>query len=201
MIGNTLTNNDKETFQLLYFKKYFLKYYESLCIYSYHFIKDSEASEDLVQEVFSELWEKHDGLDYNYSLKPLLYKCVHDKAVNYLRSPRSVRLELFTRYEENLKLENLIGEIICEEADSMIDYQLILSHVNNCIVHLPPKCQKIFRMSREKELSNREIAQELNISIKAVEKQITKALSEIKKYISKEGFLLILFYYIIGNVK
>jgi RNA polymerase sigma-70 factor (ECF subfamily) len=204
MINNTsnvLKSNDGETFLLQYFRKCFLRYYEPLCIYVYHFIKDRETSEDLVQEVFVELWEKRSGLNYDYSLKPLLYKCAHDKTINYLKSPKCVRIGLLTKYEENIQLEYLVGEIVGQEVDSMIDYQLILSHVNNCVAHLPPKCQEVFKMSREKGLSNKEIAQELSISIKAVEKQITKALFEIKKYLSREGFLTVLFYYLINNVK
>jgi RNA polymerase sigma-70 factor (family 1) len=194
---DTNNRNKDELFLLQYFKTLFLKYYESLCIYSYRFTKDADVCEDLVQAVFMELWEKRHELDFTHSLRPLLYRCIHNKAINYIESSDYTRIEVLDEITAIHELEDLAEEIITNDADSNLECERIMSEATACISKLPNRCQQIFKMSRELNLSNKEIAEKLNISVKAVEKQLTKALSELKKNLSQQGYLLFLFYMLI----
>ncbi|MCI1786237.1 MAG: RNA polymerase sigma-70 factor [Bacteroidales bacterium] len=185
---------------LKYFKNEFQKYYESLCAYAFHFLKNKELSEDIVQDVFTDLWKKRMNLNCTLSLKPLLYKCTHDKAINYLKSSYCINRENFDYDTKVNELENIAERIVSKETDSEIDCQFMLSQIRTCINRLPPQCRRVFKTSRESNMTNKEIAAELKISTKAVEKQITKALSIIRQQLSKEGFLFFIFYCLINKI-
>lgn len=197
--SHLLKREDGDVYHLQCFKRIFLRYYESLCIYSYRYTKNTSVSEDIVQDVFAELWEKRNEIDYQDKVKSLFYKCVHDNTVNYLKSADCTRIDLLNHYEENVELEDFVEDAVGGEQESLLDYQLLLSQVQSCVENLPEQCRKIFKMSRDLNLSNKAIAEQLGISVKAVEKQITKALSEIRIHISKEGFFTLLFYYLINR--
>src|SRR5574344_1991859 len=71
--------------QIQQFKEQFLKHYVSLCMFALRYVNNTEVCQDIVQDSFLVLWEKRENIDLNSSIKPLLYKTVHNKAIDYLR--------------------------------------------------------------------------------------------------------------------
>jgi RNA polymerase sigma-70 factor (family 1) len=174
--------------QLQYFKELFLKYYDMLCVYSLRYVKDIDVSKDIVQDSFVDLWEKRDELDMSTSLKSLLYRYVHNKSIDYTRHLSSNNETLNEKVIEHpLDLEWSL--ILSEQIDEDIDCKIITDEVNKCLDELSPKCADIFRMSREQGMTNKEIAEKLQVTIKSVEKQKTKAISFIREHLMNSGYL------------
>jgi len=192
-MGKEVNINLQLTVQLQCFKELFLNHYSSLCVYALRFVDDSDACKDVVQDCFIGLWEKRAQLDFSRSLKPLLYKSVHDKAIDYTRraSTQNATLdEAVALHPLDVEWEAILSEQILDE----IDCKQIVEEVNKCLDGLTPYCANVYRMSREEGLSNKEIAERLKISVKAVEKQMTKALSIIRKHLMNTGYLTFIFF-------
>ncbi len=146
------------------FKKYSTVLYSS----AYNLFRDQQACEDMVQELFIELWEKKYALKIR-TLKSYLFVSIKNKALMAIRSGKvfldeSVLSELCSEYETDHKL-------IADELAEIL---------NRSINKLPKKCQTVFRLSRFENLTNKEIAERLDISVKTVESQMTIALSRLK---------------------
>ncbi len=150
------------------FNLIFNQYSKLLYSSAYNLFRNKQACEDMVQELFIELWEKKETLNIK-SLKSYLFVCIRNKALMAIRSGKvtittDVLIELCSKYETD---HNLIAKELSEILNDSID-------------KLPKKCQAVFRLSRFENLSNKEIADKLNISIKTVENQMTIALSRLK---------------------
>lgn len=177
--------------QLQYFKGLFLKHYSLLCVYAMRYVNDAEISKDIVQECFIDIWEKRNQLDLSINIKPLLYKVVHDKAIDYTRHSFTKSVSIDNMNEHPLDKEWRL--VLSTQIDDDIDCTLIAEEIQKCLRTLPPRCTSIFRMSREEGLSNKEIAEKLGISIKAVEKQMTKALTTLRAHLIHTGYLSAVF--------
>lgn len=175
----------------IYFKDIFLKYYSPLCAYTFRFIKDSDIVEDIVQDVFTTVWQKKDEIDFSLPLKPLLYKYTHNKALDYLKSSsfNTERLEEHTGYAA---LDSYIRDLVVNQAEDDLNLKELNKEIQACIDGLPEQCKRVYNLSRTENLKNREIAEKLDINIKTVEKHISKALFDIRKHLDKKGLLPIL---------
>ena len=162
-------------------------YHHRLCIYAYSLSRDHDLSEDIVQNVYVFLWRNRLKLKDHFSIKNYLYKSVYNEFIDQYRKQRSVT-ELEKRYVYSL------DHIVEVEDDSVLEKQRIL--FNNAIEKLPPKCKQAFLLSKQEGLTNLEISEHLNISVKAVEAHITKAFFNLKNIINENAkrFLLFLFH-------
>lgn len=168
------------------FKKIFLENYHLCCIYGNRYIYDIEIVKDIVQEVFFDFWIQMDNLDLSFSVTPLLYKYTKNRSIDYIRT-----LANKTTYNiESITLENLVNKLLVEDQLKEMNAKELDKIVETCVESLPLQCRKVFLMSRNENLKNKEIAQELGISVKTVEKHITKALSAIRKRVEEEGFMV-----------
>lgn len=180
--GLLANNKDSQLFEEL-----FRQYSKPLFYFAAKFVED-EAAKDIVQDVFVKLWS--DQLTtIRQSLNSLLFTMVRNSCLQQLEKQK-----VKNRYLESTKL-NLQEEELrfySEEKSSLIEQELE-DKLNVVLNNLPVRCRQIFLMSRFENKKNREISEELAISLKAVEKQITKALAtmriEMKDYLP----LLLLF--------
>ena len=167
----SLKKGDKEEYKHLY-----ELYYNELASYIYSLNKNKQEAEDIVQNVMLNIWKGKKTLQINTSIKSYLYKsCYYEYITHYNNAKKE-----FNFIQENKKdaLEYFIEE----------DTELIKKKIKNIhleINRLPPKCKEIFILSKMQGLKYKEIAASLNISIKTVENQISKALSKIKEGIKK----------------
>jgi len=168
------------------FDKLFLKYYVSLCRFVFIYVKDQFASEEIVQELFINLWEQRKKITITTSFTSYLYTAAKNRSLNYLQKGKTRKLH------ENLTANEKISEVYV--MDDMVTFNEIHLELSKAIEKLPQKCRQIFHLSRTENLSNAEIAKQLGISVKTVENQITIALKKIKTYLSPYlGFILFLF--------
>ena len=154
----------------IWFQEMFNRYYQQLRNYLYYLSGDVSWTEDAVQEVFIILWEKRNFID-DQTIAPYLFKISRNL---FLKEKRHDEVKLkFLKEQPEQESENTVtSEMEMNEFDLRL--QAILSK-------LPPGCRTVFLMSRMEEMSNKQIAESMGISLKAVEKQITKALKILRE--------------------
>ena len=159
----------------------FKQHYSALLFYATRLVGEDDA-EDIVQDVFYELWKRRESIRFeDESVKSYLFKAVYTHALNALDKKQQDVYTLKPERETDI-LDQYVSSYMQNSEQSLLLKELeeeIMSYINT----LPPQCHKIFMLSRSYGLKNREIAEQLNISIKAVEKQISKALSGLKEYL------------------
>jgi RNA polymerase sigma-70 factor (ECF subfamily) len=166
---------DEQAFELL-----FRKYYVTLCSFANKFLNDPEEAREIVQEVFIKIWEGRDEIDPDLSVKSYMFKITQNQSLNKLRKKKAE-----SAYIEIYKLM-YIDHSDFSSYESIFTRELedrIASAMNT----IPQKCKRVFELSRIEGLKYGEIAGVLNISIKTVEAQMSKALQilrmELKDYI------------------
>jgi len=155
------------------FETLFRTYYEPLCRYSCQFIEDMDTAEEIVQDLFYVLWKERQNLHILTSVNGYLYRSVKNKSLQYLEQKR-IRENYQKMYIENANLETSTPQ---EE----LEYKELERHIEETLVHLPERRQKIFYMHRTEGKKYNEIARELHISVKTVEAEMSKALRELRE--------------------
>ncbi|PRY95894.1 sigma-70 family RNA polymerase sigma factor [Marinilabilia salmonicolor] len=153
------------------FKSLFDANFNGLRNYLYYRSGDKELATDIAQECFLRIWEKQPKGD-PAKLKGLLFKIGHDIFISEYRHAQTVANFAFQNNDHR------------EESDSPQDelqYQELEAKYQRALQSMSDKLRVVFLMSREEELKNREIAERLGVSVKAVEKRMTKALKFLKE--------------------
>ena len=167
------------------FQKLFEDYFRSLVTYSYRYVNDWSVGEDIVQDVFMALWINRDKIDFEEPIKPYLYRATYNRSINYLNSVSVQR-----RVDHADMLDELIDrEILSYNQHDNLLLKEIEEEITSFVGTLPEQRRRVFLLSREENLKNKEIALRLNISEKAVEKHITKALSDIRTHLTETGLI------------
>lgn len=177
LIQNLINGNEKAYMFLLD------TYHRRLNAYALTLVSDQAQAKDIVQNVFLKTWKSRKKLKTQFSIQSFLYKSVYNEFINSYQKNKAMML-LQKKYLESL------GEVV-EETDTNLLEQMI-TVVNNEIQNLPPKCQKVFILSKKEGLTNIEISEYLNVSIKTVEAQITKAFSILRERLGKKYEMILL---------
>jgi len=161
-------------------------YHKKIFIYALSLTNDHAMAQDIVQEVFLKTWEYRKKLNRGYSINGFLYKSAYNVFINLYHRNQSIML-LEKTYIESLNE-------ITEEANA-IHLQKKISLVALGVEELPKKCKQVFLLSKQEGLTNIEISEYMNVSIKSVEAHITKAYSLIRKKIGNKisSFLFLTF--------
>lgn len=150
---------------------YFRTYYAPLCKTVHKMVRSSAIAEDIVQDVFLKVWRNRAQLDHQQSVKAYLYRAAINTALNYLeKSKPSASLDDTPEHTWSTN-----------DTDEAIAYQETEQRIQAAIDTLPPKCKVVFMLSRFEEQSYAEIARTLDISVKAVEKHMGKALKTLRE--------------------
>ena len=158
--------------EILEFQKIFEEYYQGLVVFAKKYVVDLDTAREIVQDFFVKFYEKQHFLNINTSVKSYLYLSVKNSCLNYLKS-NNIRQR---HYENMLILENDDSDW----SDKMEETELE-EKIYKAVKNLPTKCSQIFKMNRFEGFSNKEIADELNISKRTVETQISKALKILRE--------------------
>ena len=165
------------------FKAIFHQYYRPLTLFAIKYVGDAEEAKEITQEFFIRLWSKHSSLDINLSLRSYLYQSVRNTCFNYLETNKVAQKRLSGFRESPFTNDNVLEKMIAAEQE-----EILMKGIDN----LPEKCRQIFFMSRMEKLSNKEIADKLQISVKTVEGQMTIAIKRLRNlFISLLAFLLV----------
>ena len=156
---------------------FFNAHYVYLCRVCNNMIRDEEQSEDIVQEVFYDFWKKRNSIDINISVRAYLKRAVVNKTLNHIRDKKF-------KYQEDMEDH---AEVFSSQPDILeqMNLEVLEDKIFRAIDDLPERCRIIFAMSRFEEMSYKEIAGQLDISIKTVENQISKALRLLRKAINE----------------
>lgn len=146
------------------FKTIYLRYYADLVRYAMFFCTDQDEASSSVQQVFLHLWERREELLHKDHLKPYLYTSVRNRVLNEQRR-KKIQLEL----DHGLELEQA-------DVHELMEVDELRIKISRAIQKLPERCRYIFELSRNEEMSYKMIAEHLDLSVKTVENQMSKAL-------------------------
>ena len=148
----------------------FKQYYEVLCRTAVRITKEQNLAEDIVQEVLFELYKKQDRVKIE-SLIGYLKRSVYNRSLNKIKASRD-----FVDADE---ISYELSDNTTTSHDNL-EYQELEAFVNQSIDKLPEKCRLVFVLNRFEQLSYKEVAQKLDISVKTVENQMSKALKFLR---------------------
>ena len=172
----------------------FRDYYVSLCAYARRYVGRKDIAEEVVSETFFKLWKNRKKLKIKTSIKSYLFQAVANNSLYYLR-----------QLKETDKLSDYFNEAdsdqigFSETSDELTEKSLIMEEltvrINEAVEQLPPQQQRAFKLKRFDGKKNKEIAEEMDLSIKTVEMHLSKAMLSLRENLKDylPAFLLYLF--------
>ena len=161
------------------FEQLFRELFKPLCGFAMKYVADLDDARNLVHDVFITTWEKFDSLPSDTNYRSYLYTSVRNRCLNHLRDTK-----------KHLTIEKMAEHNYAEEIRPMEAAELE-KEIELGINSLPEKCRMVFEMSRLEGLKYSEIAEKMNISVKTVEAQMSKALSVLREHLKE--FLSLIF--------
>jgi RNA polymerase sigma-70 factor (family 1) len=173
-----LKSDDEMALSIIY-KRYWQMLYTS----SFNILKDRQACEDILQDLFIKLWHNRSTIQITASLKAYLYASIRYEVYRRIRTG-TVRVDIYN---------NLLERIGTPAAYGNLEHKELIAQVSSIIGTLPEKCKEVYKLSREEHLSHKEIASRLNISTKTVENHLTKALRQLRSSLGHAFLVEMLF--------
>ncbi len=160
-------------------------YYSELCTYFNTISGSRDIAEDLVQQAFIKIWKKRNSLVIENSLKKYIFKIGYNLFVDLKRKSK----------KDMLLFDQLRNDAVTEMLEySNDEYEEKMKILNLEIEKLPTKCKTVFLLGKVNGLKYREISEELNISVKTVERHMTKALKRLRKKLRDETQSIVLYF-------
>ena len=156
------------------FEDIFIMYFRRVKVFIGGIIKSDADAEELAQDVFIKLWLNREQIDVNKSLNAYLYAIARNATFNYLKH-QMVEQSYLSDYEHNVSVDTP------EEIYFALEIKLLIEMT---VTQMPVQRRRIYNLSRDKGMSNEDIADQLNISKKTVENQLSLAFKEIRKVVS-----------------
>jgi RNA polymerase sigma-70 factor (ECF subfamily) len=158
------------------FEELFRANYEALCRFAFRFLRDRAAAEDVVQEVFGHLWMAQGSVVIRTSQRAYLYAAVRNRSLNICKHDAVVQA---------WQLENAGEPSVAPDApppaDDALDLQLVASRLAEAFDRLPPRQAEAMRLRWHDEMSHAEIAEALGVSVKGVEKHLSRGLAALRR--------------------
>lgn len=167
------------------FKEVFLVLYPRLKGYCRLFIADESLVEDIIQETFLTLWEKRDSIKTDKSIESLIFVMVRNRCLNELRNQR---LEGEKIDPENLKINELqfLYQLDFNNKEEKSLEEMLIESFQQAVNELPEKMKAVFTLCKIEGKNQKEVAENLGISIKMVEKHIASAKQHIREKLLKQ---------------
>lgn len=173
VIVQNLRSGEFEAFETLY-----NWYFDILLHFSRKYLRNDADAEELIQQVFLKVWEKRESINPAFSFKSYIFKIVLNDIYNHIRTKR------YEKITNNIYFESVPD--YNESTQESILYNNLKEKIDKLISNLPPKRRQIFMLSRKNGLSNDEIADSLDLSVRTVENQIHRALNYLKKNLAED---------------
>lgn len=154
----------------------FRLYYAPLCSHVIRFVYSKQVAEDIVADVFCRFWDGHVFQKITISYRAYLFKSVRHSAYNYIKFQLS----------RNAPGEKFVAAQHCYDPCEILQYDELYQLLDETINALPQQCKRVFVLSRMENKRYQEIADELDISVKAIEAHISKALRILREKINGE---------------
>jgi len=165
------------------FDKLFVKYAGKINLLLRRYLGSKEDAEGMTQEVFIKIWENRRNIKTEHSFRSYIFTITYNAIKKFFLDKHM----LFEQYKD------FLHDSSTNSTASEINYNEIVKHVEHEVSKLTSRQKQIYILSREKGLSHKEIAKQLNISAKTVENHLGLATKQIKKHLSKSGLLSIVF--------
>lgn len=156
-----------------FFESVFREYFVALTYYSVKLVNDHDSAKEIVHQVFVNIWEKRESISLDRPLRSYLYTAVHNRSLNFLRDKGRFLPEDIANIDVNFLLES--GD------NDYLEIQETESRIAEAISKLPDRCAEVFKLSRFENKKYSEIADMLNLSVKTVEAQMSKALRILRE--------------------
>lgn len=166
------------------FEFIFKTYQPRLKAYALRFIHQPDDLNDILQDCFVKLWESREKPTH-ISISSLLYTMVRNACLNFLRHQMVANQYSFDELPQQQGSEQLYSLVFHHNAEEELVYEELHRQIHEVLDSLPEQSKMIFKMSREEDLLNREIAEKLGVSVKTVEYHITKVLCALRSLASK----------------
>lgn len=163
-----LKNGDQSIFVKIYDE-----YWEQLYAIGYNRLKSSTDVEDIIQELFTDLWNNRESIKIKSNLKVYMFTAMKYKVIDHIRRRKIDSV--------NIEDSNVVSVFASESTDQILSFNELYARIEESIEKLPERSKLVFKMSRELEMSAEEIAKELKVSKRTVETQIYKSLRTLKK--------------------
>jgi RNA polymerase sigma-70 factor (ECF subfamily) len=164
-----MADDDRQAFTMLYDR-----YWEDLFITAAKSLRGKEEAADVVQDVFLSLWKRRNELILQGSLTAYLHTSVRYKCLNYIEKN-------ITRRDYLLRLAEVIVSSSAANAEVNLDLKEMQKTIDRIVASMPTKMQEVYKLSRQEQLSHKEIAENMSISVETVKKHIHHALHLIRK--------------------
>jgi RNA polymerase sigma-70 factor (ECF subfamily) len=166
------------------FSEIYSRYWDKLYNAAYKRLPNSEACEEIVQDVFIKYWEKSKQIVFTTNLSAYLFTAIRYNVIDYYRK-ETVKDTFIKASRFDTPVDN--------SNEEHIQLKDLMHLVSKVIESLPSKCRTVYQLSRIEHKSNKEISAELNISEKTVEGHLTKALQYFRLYINDLSIVLLFF--------
>lgn len=181
---NTLSDSELIAFikdsQEPAFAELYNRYKHQLYLHAYRMLQDEEEAKDVVQEMFSSVWEKREYMATPAAVNAYLYSCLRNKILNVIAHKKVI-----DKY--SVSFSNYMEKGMAAPDEKIIAKELV-QLIESEVAILPPKMRQVFEMSRNQCLSHKQIAEQLNISDKTVKKQVGYALKILRLKLSLNSF-------------
>ncbi|MBB4078144.1 RNA polymerase sigma-70 factor (ECF subfamily) [Lewinella aquimaris] len=165
----------------------FRRHYVELCRVAIRLVTDGAAAEDIVQEMFTSLWTKRDKLpEETPAVSAYLRRSVRNRSLNFLRDRKRIPVDNGDIPENSTDTQY--------QPAAALEQEELQVRINRAIDRLPERCRLVFVMSKVEDMAHREIAEELGISVKTVENQMTRAYKFLREWLAP-AILLIFAYF------
>ncbi|PKP33980.1 MAG: RNA polymerase sigma-70 factor [Bacteroidetes bacterium HGW-Bacteroidetes-17] len=158
------------------FELLFREFYKPLLIHAYRILQDREEAEEVVQNLFFNIWKNRQDLNINIAVNSYLYSAVRNNSLQFIK-----RQKIKNKYEQYL----LSYSADAVEPIEYLEYNELHNKLYQVMNDLPERCQEIFKLNRFQGLKYQEIADQLKISIKTVEANMSKALKHFRKNLNE----------------
>ena len=170
------------------FEHVFNRFYKELCNFSLMYLKVEQASEEIVQETFINIWEKRQKLTIQSSLKAYLYVAVKNRSINYLKS----QISQVSKRSHSTSADNAIHIEEAASVEKAMHNAELQEVLERAVSSLPKRCGEIFTLTRIQGLSYQQVAEKLGISKKTVEAQMGIAFKKLRGFIKQHWELMLL---------
>lgn len=172
-----IRNRDKKVFESFY-----KKYYKQLFATAYQYVRQQETAEEIVHDLFINIWNKADQLNIQYSMKSYLFKAIVNTSLNFIK-------------KEKIDAEKHSAYLAVQEPEAVTEVQneseeLLLKNLEEALELLPAKCKQVMYLSRFGKLKQQEIADQLDISLKTVKNHLTVGFQKLREHLQKRGQII-----------